>query len=636
MSNRDVTKDNYLKLPEVFSMKRVLLSLSMLLCFISPALAATYYVDCGVLGNDSNNGTDPSTPWETVSKANTVAGGSTVYFNKGCTFTGKLNPPDNTITYGAYGIGAKPIIQGSGSDYALYINSRIGTVIQDLEFDNNNYSTARMDAAFQTTYQVTIQRCKFYVTGGSGAVDTFMSTLSGTNNMYDITYDSNEFINNSTGGTTAGLYFYHTTEYFYDIVISNNNFHDSYGPGIRFVSGSTPPITDYQPYGIDFKYNTFTNLTGSAIATYSGLNSPLGHQSYVRYNTLTNIGASNVAHVNAMQLQWGIGTIIEHNVITTVNTSIPDGDGIEVDWAWASETNISNNVIVRYNQLSGFRAGGVCAGVSIYAGSNTQVYYNTITNGNIGIINKRAHSTGNVFYNNTLSGNDYAGSSDDAGVGSPAPASTWINNIFANSAVADFRVANSSASPTESYNVFYGSPHRFLVNGVTSETISSTDQTGNPNFTSSTDFHVTQGSSASGNGTPVAALIGLPDLAGVITPCGTPANPNIGAYITDGNCTVTLSADLSLQIPMINLGGTYLWGDLLCESAVDGNLMCRVTDYGAANPSFSSCQDAALTTDMNVHIPTVIYDNSSYQADFVYVPTTDGQMWFKLVGAAKD
>ncbi len=30
------------------------------------------------------------------------------------------------------------------------------------------------------------------------------------------------------------------------------------------------------------------------------------------------------------------------------------------------------------------------------------------------------------------------------------------------------------------------------------------------------------------------------------------------------------------------------------------------------------------------HVPSGIYNNVSYRADFEDVPTTDGQMWFKL------
>src|SRR5258707_15155982 len=72
----------------------------------------TYYVD-SVGGLDSNPGT-LAQPWQTITKVNATVGGSqSVGFKKGATFNGQLTPGANGITYGAYGSGANPIINGS-------------------------------------------------------------------------------------------------------------------------------------------------------------------------------------------------------------------------------------------------------------------------------------------------------------------------------------------------------------------------------------------------------------------------------------------------------------------------------------------------------------------------------------------
>lgn len=82
-----------------------------ILLLASSAQAATYYVSNS--GNDGANGTTPLTPWQSINKANAVAGGSTVLFNRGDTFRGQIEVPATNITYGAYGVGPDPIISGS-------------------------------------------------------------------------------------------------------------------------------------------------------------------------------------------------------------------------------------------------------------------------------------------------------------------------------------------------------------------------------------------------------------------------------------------------------------------------------------------------------------------------------------------
>jgi Photosynthesis system II assembly factor YCF48 len=104
-----------------------------------------------------------------------------------------------------------------------------------------------------------------------------------------------------------------------------------------------------------------------------------------------------------------------------------------------------------------------------------------------------------------------------------------------------------------------------------------------------------------------------------------------------GACTATLSADLSLHIPVIAFDGTYLWADESCGSTTDGTALCRVTGYGEANPAdFKNCQASTLSAEFDLHVPAIVYSNVSYEAEFEYLPTSDGQIWFKLVGATKN
>lgn len=77
----------------------------------------TYYVSA--TGSDANNGTSSATPWQTLSKVNSISfnGGDSVLFKRGDVFSGRLNctrsgSAGSEIVYSAYGIGVRPIITG--------------------------------------------------------------------------------------------------------------------------------------------------------------------------------------------------------------------------------------------------------------------------------------------------------------------------------------------------------------------------------------------------------------------------------------------------------------------------------------------------------------------------------------------
>ena len=97
-------------------MKSLFLLVLTICCF--SADATNYYVANS--GNDSNNGTDPSTPWKTIDKVNSFNSflpGDNILFKRGDTFYGSISViqsgvQGSPITYGAYGSGAKPIITG--------------------------------------------------------------------------------------------------------------------------------------------------------------------------------------------------------------------------------------------------------------------------------------------------------------------------------------------------------------------------------------------------------------------------------------------------------------------------------------------------------------------------------------------
>jgi len=88
-----------------------------MLIIASHCYGATYYVS--TQGNDANNGTSETTPWQTISKVNATKfqPGDSILFKGGETWNEQLNitssgTDGNPITYSSYGNGNKPIFKG--------------------------------------------------------------------------------------------------------------------------------------------------------------------------------------------------------------------------------------------------------------------------------------------------------------------------------------------------------------------------------------------------------------------------------------------------------------------------------------------------------------------------------------------
>lgn len=101
-----------------YSRFRTTVSCFLLFCIQHFSYATIYYVAND--GRDTNNGTSTATPFQTITKINslTLVAGDQVLFRKGDTFRGQLNirqsgTSGNPIIIDAYGTGNKPVISGS-------------------------------------------------------------------------------------------------------------------------------------------------------------------------------------------------------------------------------------------------------------------------------------------------------------------------------------------------------------------------------------------------------------------------------------------------------------------------------------------------------------------------------------------
>src|SRR5665647_54836 len=156
------------------------------------ANATNYYFS--VTGNDTNNGTSTSTPWQTISKFNSVfssrSPGDSLLFKRGDTFYGSLTisssgSSGSPITIGAYGTGARPIITGFTT---LSSWTSLGSGIYE------DSCSACQPSLNMVTFQDTLQPMGRwpklsasnggYLTIGTHRVDTFLTStgLSGALN----------------------------------------------------------------------------------------------------------------------------------------------------------------------------------------------------------------------------------------------------------------------------------------------------------------------------------------------------------------------------------------------------------------------------------------------------------------------
>lgn len=107
---------------------------------------------------------------------------------------------------------------------------------------------------------------------------------------------------------------------------------------------------------------------------------------------------------------------------------------------------------------------------------------------------------------------------------------------------------------------------------------------------------------------------------------------------SDSICTSSLSPALILNLPIITFNNNYLWADLQYLQGSTGDAMFKVTNSGVvSNPAdYSNCQVSTLVANNSgykLHVPEINYNNTFYSADLEYVPTTDGETWFRLTGA---
>lgn len=542
----------------------------LLLCMgCAVARAADYYVDA-TNGRDSNAGTSQGAAWQNLSKvtAAPLAAGDRVFFKRGETWRGQLRitrsgTAASPITFGAYGTGAKPTLNGSAviSNWTSLGNNLWTTAIGsrvELVFFNGVRGNQRASAA-----QVSGANDWFW---GGGTLTVFSSgTPSGVEACYDL---ATLLVNNVNYVKVQDL---KVIRGVHPVWVQNTTFvtidalQVEYGAGyagIYFVSilsgrGRNNTVSNCEVsnmLGTVASRNADNDGSGIYIDGHghAGSNSITGNLLHDNGHEGIQIGESdsNIISGNTVynHRQSGIrvglpesfGNIVEHNTVYDNAQGSDDRYGIDM-------INVGNDNIVRYNITHGqdlvtggaFQSGGIRfdgnngIGVVLTESTGNAVYYNLIYDEYTGI---NVFSFSNVsVVNNTVVGTKTHGIAANAQDG-VFPSNTIIgNNIVApasGSTIAHVNLLNSVID----HNLYKLNSGAYFIWGLaylpwaTYRTLTGQDAhslLADPLFmdAAANDYRLQSTSAARDAATAVGLSV---DIAGTTVPQGNA--PDLGAY----------------------------------------------------------------------------------------------------------
>ncbi len=351
--------------------------------------AATYYVNA-TGGSDTSNGTTEALAWRTLAKVNntTFSPGDRILLKRGETWTGTLEPHSSGsagryITFGAYGSGNRPIVDGttSSTSLALWNGTYHHLRFQNIDFNGSNY--INYGAVSAQSHDLYFYDCIFR----NGKNGGFLAWSESGAEIYNIVVDSCTAYNN----TKSGIMISSATgaEGPHDCVVDNC---------IAYNNGTN----QWADHGIYIRYGgivrnstSFNNPVGAGIKVNSeGIHSPYTPVVYnnVCYGNFIGLYAVNTGAIYYNNLvydnQYNVNFDSDsHDMIFVFNTIINSGSGgyafrIEANMA---NTVIKNNLIIQDRSVSPFYVyNGLSLSTLDYLAANNSIDYNVFyTDGNI-------------------------------------------------------------------------------------------------------------------------------------------------------------------------------------------------------------------------------------------------------------
>ncbi len=388
------------------------LAIALLYC-ITPAFGTTYYVSSSS-GSDSNTGTSMSSPWQTITKVNAgfYSPGDSILFKSGDTWVGSPNFPTtlitpdagssgSPITYGSYGTGAAPILDGGNSLTTLITISQNYITVTGLQLQN----ATKTWITFTGTTGTTIT----YVTAKNAATWGF----------YGISGVGNTLIDHTTCTSDSNW-----TMIAWCFVAQGN--------GPFTFTNNTCDLRNLNP---STSSSACVQLNGSSNAVIEYNYAYGGSQAFA-----IKAGSINPATITG-------GLIADNYAYQIFKLGGGDGESIELTGSAAnpqSGVTVTRNVIVCQSG-----SGGTSNAIGHYYSTNDIVSSNVIV-GACGTENSVhiSSSSSGYYYNNTFSG----------GTGTygihvlPGSSVTAENNIFDDFSIGIF--CDGCASVTEDYDLY--------------------------------------------------------------------------------------------------------------------------------------------------------------------------------------
>jgi len=367
---------------------------------VIPPTTGTYYISA--LGNDTNNGTSITTPWKTISRLN---GGNftdkTILLRRGDMWREQLTIPSSNITIGAYGTGAKPIINGADlktgwAQVSPNIWGTAGPAHAMVVIGGIIYS--EVTAIDQLT-----SASKYFIKLASTPDSLFVYSAADPNTLitevskreYCIATSGNSKQNVTIDGIEvryagrAGIYFEGPG------AATSNSFNgNSVVKNCMAYANRSFGMVHVDHYDNVLFEDCQANYNGNGLYSWEA-----DEGTFRRCSTANQI---HYDYATGFTDGGGIQGYRSDNWLVENCVSTRDYDAIHIDCG-----GVAANGIIRYNKIFDSRAGSPntpTMGVgSSGAGSKIQIYYNLLVNGASAALECYSLMNGKVeFYNNTI------------------------------------------------------------------------------------------------------------------------------------------------------------------------------------------------------------------------------------------
>jgi hypothetical protein len=384
---------------------RLIPSALAVVAFSARMMCATYYVD-SLAGSDTNSGRSTAAPWKTIAKVNVgpYSSGDSILFHRGSTWSGPSLLPSqgltvpssgsmaNPITFGAYGTGPAPVIDGTNTLlYLIQIINQNYVTIQDLALQN-----ARSLVGVSGGSNVSLLR----LTGRNASIYGYLMTNATANPLIDHSSFSTD-VNWRMNGWAFRI----------DSAVSGatvtNNICDLRNLNQSFSDPACIDVEDAQNADISRNY-TYGGTQGVAIKNHT--RSVTGGSIFDNY--IWGVVRMNGGDSQAIELT-GTSTSQQISGISVYRNVVIGSAGTAQLTAGyhASGCRMFANVLIGPVNNSGFHFSSGSA--------NNRFFNNTVSNTRIGFAIYNAGSTGNQVKNNILD-NLGTGISVDAAGGASA------------------------------------------------------------------------------------------------------------------------------------------------------------------------------------------------------------------------